>query len=108
MGTEDQTIERAIVFRTSFSLRAGHLLVGGLLIVPAFVFDQSLVVRWLQTLLFMGLALLTGKRVLVMPNLIMLLGIVAANLLSPLGRVLFKAGPLPITLGALEDGLGKA
>lgn len=108
MGTEDQTITRAIIFRTSFTLRAVHLLVGGLLIVPAFVFDQSLIARWLQTLLFMGLAALTGRRVLILPNLIMLTGIVVANLLSPLGRVLFKAGPLPITLGALEDGLGKA
>ncbi len=108
MDRESQTFAQKMMFRTRFRLSATHLLVGGLLIVPSFLFDPSLILRYGQTLLFIALAALVGRRILVWPNVIMILGIVAANLVSPLGRVLVRIGPLPITLGALKDGLMKA
>ena len=108
MDRESQALSQTMMFRTRFRLSATHLLVGGLLMVPSFLFDQSLILRYAQTLLFIALAALVGRRILVWPNVVMILGIVAANLVSPLGRVLVRIGPVPITLGALKDGLMKA
>lgn len=108
MDRESQTFARKMIFRTRFRLSATHLLIGGLLIVPSFLFDPSLILRYAQTLLFIALAAVVGRRILVWPNVVMILGIVAANLVSPLGRVLVRIGPVPITFGALKDGLMKA
>jgi hypothetical protein len=85
-----------------------HLFLVGLLVLPAFLFQSSLPLKWVQILLFMGLSAAAGKRVRLLPNLIMITGIVAANLLTPVGRVLWSAAGIRITLGALENGLDRA
>ena len=85
-----------------------HGFLAGALLIPAFLFQVNLPVRVLQVLLFMGLALLSGRR-LRPANLVGLsAGIVLMNLLIPFGKVLFSVGPLPVTLGALQSGLLKA
>jgi hypothetical protein len=59
-------------------------------------------------LVFLAAALLSGKKVSIAATLFVSAGIVAANLLAPVGKVIAAIGPLKITQTALLDGLGKA
>jgi hypothetical protein len=59
-------------------------------------------------LLFLVSALLSGKKVSLLATLLVSAGIVLANLLVPVGKVIAVLGPLKVTESALIDGLGKA
>ncbi len=85
-----------------------HAFLGGLLLLPAFLFQTHLALRAGQAALFIGLALLSGRRIRPWNLIGISAGIVLMNLLVPYGRVLFDAGPFSITLGALQSGLLKA
>jgi hypothetical protein len=80
----------------------------GAAISMAFLFQRSLPLRAGMFALFFAAACLAGKKVSVLATLLVSAGIVAANLLIPVGRVLAQLGPLRITETALLDGLGKA
>jgi uncharacterized membrane protein len=80
----------------------------GLAMLPAFLFTVHPLVRLAQVILFVCLSLLAGRRFRPLFALTATSGIVAANLLMPSGRVLWSAGPLSVTSGALETGLRKA
>lgn len=108
MVQAEERVDRRVIFRTHLVLSPAHLLVGGLLLIPGFLLQQSLLLRYAEVAGYMLLAAACGRRVLILPNLVAVAGIVAANLASPFGRVLVSLGPLPITGGALEDGLYKA
>ena len=84
-----------------------HIFTTGVLVIVAFLFQGSLAVRAGQVLLFAGLATLAGKRIRWGYFVIMVSSITFFNLLTPVGRVLVELGPLPITAGALEQGLLK-
>lgn len=89
-------------------LNPTHVFVVGLIVIPSLVFQSNLLLKWLQVSLFVCLSAAAGKRVRILPNVIMVGGIVAANLLTPVGRVLWSLGGWRITLGALENGLHRA
>ena len=74
----------------------------------AFLFQRSLALRAIMFLCFLVAALLSGKKVSLVATLVVSGGIVAANLLVPVGRVLAQIGPMRITETALLDGIGKA
>jgi hypothetical protein len=74
----------------------------------AFLFQRSLPIRAGMFLCFFAAAWLSGKKVSPLATLLVSAGIVAANLLVPVGRVLAQLGPFRITETALLDGLGKA
>ena len=80
----------------------------GLATSLAFLFQPSLVVRAIMFALFFIAAVASGKRVSPLATLLVGLGIVAANLLVPVGKVLYHLGPMAVTQFALLDGLGKA
>jgi uncharacterized membrane protein len=80
----------------------------GVAIAVVFLLQQGLSVKTLFLLLFILWTWFTGKRFSLVSTLIVMAGIVAANLLIPSGRVLLKLGPLVITEFALTDGLSKA
>lgn len=80
----------------------------GLLMLPAFVFTVHPVVRAAQVALFVLLSLLSGRRFRPLFPLTATAGILAANLLMPSGRVLWSAGFVSVTSGALETGLRKS
>lgn len=86
---------------------ASQLFFTGLLALPAYLLQPSLLVRVLQVLLFAALAHLAGKRIMWIYFFIMVASITFFNLLTPFGRVLASVGPLPITEGALRGGLMK-
>jgi heptaprenyl diphosphate synthase len=98
---------RRAAFRNRvFSAR--DLAAAGLLMLAALFFNNDTILRGLQFLYFSFLVWLSGKRCNILLTLIITPGIVLANLLVPYGKVLFSAGPLDITSGALKAGLHRA
>lgn len=94
--------------RPRFSIKPEHVLVAGMCIVPAFLFQQSLLIKWFQVAFFILLSVMAGKRFRLLPNLIMVAGVLCAYLLTPNGRVLFTLLHLPVTTGALINGLERS
>jgi hypothetical protein len=86
----------------------GPLAAAGAAISLAFLFQPSLAARGAMLALFMTAALASGKRVSIPATLLVSAGIVAANLLVPVGRVIARIGPLRITETALLEGIEKA
>ena len=80
----------------------------GAAISAAYLFQRSLTVRAAMFLCFLAAAWLSGKKVSPLATVLVSAGIVAANLLVPVGRVLAQLGPLKVTESALLDGIGKA
>jgi hypothetical protein len=74
----------------------------------AFLFQPELGFKLVLFALFLLAALASGKKVSLGATLFVSLGIVAANLLVPVGRVLWRIGPAVITESALLDGIAKA
>ncbi len=87
------------------------MLVTGLILAPAIILQQNLVVKSVQTCLFLALAVLSvsvGKRRLIIGSTIFITTTIIVNLFSPVGRVILRIGPLRITQGALYLGISKA
>ncbi len=87
--------------------RAYLFFICGILIIPAFLFQENPAVRGIQTILFIILAAASGRRVKILPGLLLFIFIIIANIFSPVGRVFFSIGKLPVTAGALRNGLLK-
>jgi hypothetical protein len=87
------------------------LFVTGLLLAPAIIVQQNLIVKTAQTVVFLILALLSvsvAKRRLFIGSIIFMTTTIVVNLFSPVGRVMLRIGPLAVTRGALVVGLSKA
>jgi len=84
-----------------------HLFLTGMIVIACFLLQQNLMVRIGQVVAFAGIAMLAGKRIRFGYFLIMLTSITVFNLLTPLGEVLLRAGPVVVTRGALRQGLMK-
>lgn len=83
-------------------------LASGLLMLPALVFQNHLPSLIIQALFLMLLQLLLGRRIKILPNLVMLLSITTLNLFQPFGRILVTLFSLPVTQGALELGFRRS
>jgi heptaprenyl diphosphate synthase len=68
----------------------------------------DVVVRCAQMVVFITVAALVGKRVRLVPPLIMFTVVTAVNLTVPNGRILFSVGSFNITRGALVSGLSRS
>ncbi len=75
---------------------------------PAFAFQPLLCVRAAQTIAFFVLCLFRRGRARLLPALTVSAGITFFSLLSPFGRVLWRAGSFTVTQGALENGLSRS
>ena len=84
------------------------LAAAGAAISGAYLFQRSLAVRAFMFLVFLGMAWLSGKKLSLVATVVVSTGIVAANMLVPVGRVIAVLGPLKLTETALLDGFGKA
>jgi hypothetical protein len=84
------------------------LALAGAAISIAFLFQRSLAIRAAMFGCFLAIAWLSGKKVSLLSTVLVSAGIVAANLLVPVGKVLAYLGPIRITETALVDGIGKA
>ena len=84
-----------------------HLFLTSAVILPAYLFQDELTLRFAQVLLFAGLSTVAGKKIKWMYFVIMVSSITFFNLLSPVGKVLFSLGPFEVTQGALRNGVMK-
>lgn len=78
-----------------------------MLSLPPYLFQDTLWVRAAQVLAFALLATIAGKKIRWIYFILMAASITIFNLFTPVGKVLFKVGPVPITLGALSSGVMK-
>ena len=83
-------------------------LISGAFIIVGILLAQSLTLRFCMTVFIIILALNSGRKFRLLPNLILLVSISLAHTLTPNGLVLFSIGSYPITLGSLTTGANKA
>jgi hypothetical protein len=76
--------------------------------MAGFLAQRDLVLRAAEFIAFLLLARLTGRRLRLISYLVVSVGIVAFNLLIPVGRELFSILKFPITESALKSGVAKA
>lgn len=82
-------------------------IITGLLMVPPYLLQPSLIVMSVQMLFLIFLAAAHGRRIKVSMILIVLFSITAVHLLQANGRVLFQAGAFAVTLESLKIGFQK-
>ncbi len=83
------------------------LFIVGLATLPAFLFQEKLLYRFLVTIFFLLLALYSGKKIRPVPALLLLASVTAAALVVPYGKVLVSIMGWPITAGALKMGFSR-
>jgi heptaprenyl diphosphate synthase len=84
------------------------LFIAGIALSAALVFTPQTAFRVVLFAVFWLFAILRGRGGKPLITFLVFAVIVLCNLLSPYGRVLFEAGPLTITQGALLSGIKKA
>ncbi|HKK64385.1 MAG TPA: hypothetical protein VJ967_00925, partial [Clostridia bacterium] len=80
-------------------------LITGLLMIPPFILQPQIAFKGAHILLFGLASLYLGKRVRIIPGVMIAAAVTGAQLLTPLGEVLTYIGSFPITAGALQQGL---
>jgi hypothetical protein len=94
--------------RWEAAVPAGPSAIVGLASSLIFLFPIALPIRAALFALFVAAAWLAGKRISPVATAMTFAGIVAANLLVPVGKVIASLGPLKVTETALLDGTDKA
>jgi len=84
------------------------LAIAGLLISIAFLFQKATLLKIFIFIFFYFFAKSSGKKTSIITTILVASGIILANLLVPVGRVMAKWGPLTITEDALMGGIDKA
>jgi heptaprenyl diphosphate synthase len=80
----------------------------GALLMIGFLAQGDLVLRIGEFVAFLVLARLSGRRLRLLSYLIVSAGVVAFNLIIPVGRELFSVFGFPVTESALKSGVAKA
>ena len=80
----------------------------GMIVLPAFLLQRSMLIKVILAVIFILYAAALHKKISVHVIVLVTGGIILANLLSPIGRVMVSIGSLPITAGALKQGVYKA
>lgn len=88
--------------------RSGPLALAGAVSSVALLLVPGPIPRIAILLAAMAFARYSGRKVSPVGVLLVSAGIVAANLLVPVGRILFMAGPFPVTETALAAGIERA
>ena len=83
-------------------------LILGLLFIPAFLLQQSILIRSIQFIIIIAVYISQGGKFRIVPNLILFSGIVFAYIIRPSGKVLFMLFEFPVTKGALFSGLTRS
>jgi len=93
--------------KTTF-LSPRQKLILGLAFVPAYLLQQSIYIRIFQFIVILSIFIFKGGKFRIMPNIILIFGIIFAYILNPAGKVIIMAGSFPVTEGALISGLTRA
>ncbi len=83
-------------------------MVMGLIFMPAFLLQESILIRSVQLAVIVLLYVLGGGKFRILPNLMLVAGIITAYLIRPAGIVLFNIGGFPVTKGALLPGVSRS
>jgi heptaprenyl diphosphate synthase len=81
-----------------------HIFLQGLLVLPAFLLQENLVIKTVQAGVFLLLCFLSGRRIKLLPVLVISFSIIFLNILNPIGQVIFSLGRFRITRGAFRIG----
>ena len=110
--TENKNLQNGLQSANTSRLKkifdSTDLAIAGLLMIPALLLNPDTGGRVIQFLFFWALAFLSGKKNNPLFTAALIAGIVFFNLIVPFGEVLFVAGPLKITSGALDAGIKRA
>lgn len=88
-------------------IQPGTFFFTGIIIIPSFVFAESLTARTVLFAAIIILNMITGRNFRILPSVILASGVILANLYPPGGRVYFTAGPFYVTHDALMTGIRK-
>lgn len=83
-------------------------LILGLLFIPAYLLQQSILIRCVQFIIIITVYIFQGGKFRIVPNLMLISGIIFAYIIRPVGKVLVMIGAFPVTDGALIAGLTRA
>ncbi len=83
------------------------LFFAGLLTMIAVGLERDPYIRGVLALIMIINSLIGGKKFRLLPNVIILVSLIAVHLLTPYGKVIYTVGSFPITLGAIERGAGR-
>ena len=86
----------------------GLLFAGGMLLLPAYLLQESLLIRAGQVVVFGWLTTVAGKKLLWPYFITITIAITGFHVLVPTGAVIFEIGTFPVTAGALRNGTFKA
>lgn len=86
----------------------GRKLILGLIFIPAYLLQQSILIRSIQFVILISVYILQGGRFRVVPNLMLVSAIILAYILRPAGKLLFMLGDFPVTQGALLSGITRS
>ena len=89
------------------SINPNTLFLGTMACLLPFLFLRSLLFIFIEMLLFITLNYLKKGKIKLLPSIIIIVSLVFFNLLTPVGKVLFRIDHFPITLTALTIGLRK-
>jgi heptaprenyl diphosphate synthase len=104
----DLELEEHTLKASDTHAKADSRLITGLIILPAFLLQPSTAATAALALLALGAAAIVGRRIRILPNLLVLVSVTLANLLQANGLVLFEVWGFAVTAGALSIGLKKA
>jgi len=85
-----------------------YLFIGWVIFIPTFLFQTSLTVRILQTIVLVFIYIFTGRKFRIIPNALLFFSVTAAHLFQPIGMVITTIGGLSITMGALTSGVSRS
>ncbi len=87
---------------------SSFLFITGFCIAPTIILQHNLFIKFYQILVFAVISYILKQRIILLGSFVFFISTVVLNLFSPLGKVLVKIGPFPITEGSLNSGLSKA
>lgn len=73
--------------------------------IVLFLLLDSPIIRSILTVIYILTAIIYGKKVKPVPNIVLVISITLISQFSPLGQVLYRVGPLYITKGAILEGI---
>ena len=97
-----------MIYKNNFTIAPRQKLILGLLFIPAYLLQQSLLIRSIQLFILITVYILQGGRFRIVPNLMLVSGIVLAYIIRPAGKVIFMLLEFPVTQGALISGLSRS
>jgi len=80
----------------------------GIVILLPFLFTDDLTIRSVFVVIVIILNISTGRKIRILPNILLLLGVIIANIYPPVGKVYFEIGNFYITEGAITSGIKKS